>query len=180
MAGYDRLKRARQAAIGVMPAGTLGIVKKTLVLGLVLTVLVPHVPLGLWVLPDTGSMEPTTVGCDVHVYTPATDVDVGDVVVYDAHWRSGLVIHRVVAEREDGYVLQGDNNPAPDPEVVTDAQILSEVDFVVHTGSVLKEICTPVSSVAVSTYERSAERESGGLPGLIPFEVRERAAPARR
>ena len=156
MVRYDRLKGVWQAVVGFVSTDTSGTVKKALLLGLVVTVYLPYVPLGLWVLPDTGSMEPTAVGCDVLVYTPADDVDVGDVVVYEADWRSGLVIHRVVAEHEDGYVLQGDNNPDPDPEVVTDAQIISKVSFVLHTGTVLQGICRPISSVAVSAYERTA------------------------
>lgn len=176
MERFDRWKDALQA---VTP-GRAGPLNKALVIGLLLTVLVPHAPFGLWVLPDTGSMEPTMVGCDVLVYSPTDDVDVGDVVVYDAHWRSGLVIHRVVAEREDGYVLQGDDNPAPDPEVVTEDQIISEVDFVLHSGSVLQDICTPISSTAVSAYERSAEGDAGAPPRPVPFEVGDRAASTRR
>lgn len=180
MESLGRWKGALQGMLTVGTACLPGITNKALALGVLLTVVVPYAPVGLWVLPDTGSMEPTQVGCDVLVYTPANDVEVGDVVVYDPEWRSGLVIHRVIAEHEDGYVLKGDNNPAPDPEIVTDAQIISEVNYVVHTGSVLNEVCSPISSVAVSTYEGTAEREPGGPPGQVPFQVSERVASTRR
>jgi signal peptidase I len=140
--------------------------RTVLVAALVVGLALPYVPLGVWVLPDTGSMDPATVGCDVLVYTPATDVAVGDVVVYDPDWRQGLVVHRVVAERDDGYVLAGDNNSAPDPGVVSRDQFVAEVRLVVGTGAALERACAPVSAVAVDAFDGVATASATDLPPL--------------
>lgn len=125
-----------------------------LVLGLVI---VPYVPVGAWPLPDTGSMEPTMTGCDLLVYGPADDVEVGDVVIFDAPWRDGLVIHRVVGTTPKGYVLKGDANDAPDPMAVPEDRIVAEVTHVVHSGAMLEGICEPASDAALAAFDATSD-----------------------
>ena len=59
------------------------------------------------------------------------DVQVGDVVVYDAKWFDQPVIHRIINITEINgttmYLIKGDNNNAPDPYYVTSDQIKERV-----------------------------------------------------
>ena len=59
------------------------------------------------------------------------DVQVGDVVVYDASWYDQPVIHRVINITDINgttmYVIKGDNNDRPDPYYVTADQIEQRV-----------------------------------------------------
>jgi signal peptidase I len=143
---------------------------RKVLLGLVVVcVFVPQVPVGVWVLPDTGSMEPSTVGCDLHVYSPVGAVEEGDVVIYDPDWRSGLVVHRVVETRPDGYVFQGDNNRYPDPEVVERSQLVAQVRFVAPTGRYVRGPCGAVSRAAVGAFERAAGEDS---TDAVPWAMR--------
>ena len=77
----------------------------------------------------SGSMEPVMYRGDIVVlekanllglqeFNPA-DVEVGDIVVYNAAWHDGPVIHRVK--------IKGDNNDVADPYWVTESQIASRV-----------------------------------------------------
>lgn len=131
---------------------------RVLVVALVIAlVVVPYVPVGAWPLPDTGSMEPTLGGCDLLLYGPADDVDVGDVVIFDAPWRDGLVIHRVVGETSAGYVTRGDANPVPDPEPVPRGRVVAEVHQAVGTGQLVGDVCDPVSDAAMTAFESSSD-----------------------
>ncbi len=89
----------------------------------------------------SGSMEPAFYRGDivlvqkadffgVHEFNP-DDVQVGDVVVYDAKWFDQPVIHRIIRIAEINgttmYVIKGDNNDSPDPYYVTSDQIKEKV-----------------------------------------------------
>ena len=90
----------------------------------------------------SGSMEPAFYRGDIvaieksdlfgiHEFDPGSDVQVGDVVVYDAKWYSQPVIHRVINITDVNgttmYVIKGDNNNAPDPYYVEPSQIQAKV-----------------------------------------------------
>ena len=91
----------------------------------------------------SGSMEPSFYRGDIvvtenvetfygaHEFDPYTDIEIGDVVVYDATWYSNPVIHRVIdIEQINGstyYIIKGDNNEVADPEPVEPSQIRSKV-----------------------------------------------------
>ena len=89
----------------------------------------------------SGSMEPVMYRGDIvvleqanllgfHEFNPE-DIQVGDIVVYNAAWHEGPVIHRVIEIGEINgttvYKIKGDNNNAPDPYYVTQGQIMSRV-----------------------------------------------------
>ena len=89
----------------------------------------------------SGSMEPAFYRGDIvmvqkadflgiHEFDP-NDVQVGDVVVYDAKWFDQPVIHRIIDIDEINgttmYKIKGDNNNAPDPYYVTSSQIKEKV-----------------------------------------------------
>ncbi len=91
----------------------------------------------------SGSMEPVfsrgdivavekanLLGLGIQEFNPE-DVQVGDIVVYDAHWVNESVIHRVINITEINgttyYMIKGDHNNAPDPYYVKADQITDRV-----------------------------------------------------
>ena len=89
----------------------------------------------------SGSMEPVMYRGDIvvleqanllgfHEFSP-NDVEVGDIVVYNAAWHEGPVIHRVINIAEINgstvFEIKGDNNDVSDPYWVTKSQIKSRV-----------------------------------------------------
>jgi signal peptidase len=84
----------------------------------------------------TGSMEPVIMTGDMVIVNKLakSEVKVGDVVQYQLN--SYTVIHRILSISKDDknnliYITQGDNNNAPDPKPVSQAQILGRVDLTV-------------------------------------------------
>ena len=89
----------------------------------------------------SGSMEPAFYRGDIVVVQKADflgmnefdpeNVQIGDVVVYDAKWFDQPVIHRIIdIEDINGttmYKIKGDNNKSPDPYYVTSSQIKEKV-----------------------------------------------------
>ena len=89
----------------------------------------------------SGSMEPAFYRGDIvvvqkadflgiHEFNPK-DVEIGDIVVYDAKWFDQPVIHRIINITEINgttmYVIKGDNNNRPDPYYVSADQIKERV-----------------------------------------------------
>ena len=90
----------------------------------------------------SGSMEPSFYRGDIvatqnvntygiQEFNPYTDVEINDVVVYNAKWYSEPVIHRVINIQEINgtkyYIIKGDNNEVADPYPVTPDQIKAKV-----------------------------------------------------
>ncbi len=92
----------------------------------------------------SGSMEPTFYRGDIVVVQnvhapyygleeldPYNDIEVGDVVIYNAKWYPDPVIHRVISIDEINgskyYTIKGDNNEAADPYLVSPDQISGRV-----------------------------------------------------
>lgn len=72
----------------------------------------------------TGSMEGNNPdsfnkGSAVIVYnTPFSDLEVNDVIVYKST-DNVLIIHRIIEETNNGFIVKGDNNTSIDKELVT-------------------------------------------------------------
>ena len=89
----------------------------------------------------SGSMEPVMYRGDIVVLEQAnllgihefntSDIKVGDIVVYNAAWHDGPVIHRVIEKGQINsttvFKIKGDNNDVADPYWVTESQIASRV-----------------------------------------------------
>ena len=87
------------------------------------------------------SMEPLLYRGDIVIVEKANflginefdpnDVEIGDVVVYQATWFPNPVIHRVINVSEINgskyFIIKGDNNPVEDPELVSPYQITERV-----------------------------------------------------
>lgn len=77
-----------------------------------------------WHLDTRGhSMEPSYHGGDYLLIYGAQGYRVGDVVAY-RHADDSIIFHRIIKMRADGYILKGDNNDAPDADLVVPEQIL--------------------------------------------------------
>ena len=89
----------------------------------------------------SGSMEPVFYRGDIvavekveflgiNEFNPE-DVEVGDIVVYNAKWFNSPVIHRVIKKNNNSngtyYIIKGDHNPTADPLKVYPNQIVSKV-----------------------------------------------------
>lgn len=89
----------------------------------------------------SGSMEPVMYRGDIVVLEKANllglqefnpdEVEVGDIVVYNAAWHDEPVIHRVIEKGQINsttvFKIKGDNNDVADPYWVTESQITSRV-----------------------------------------------------
>lgn len=89
----------------------------------------------------SGSMEPAFYRGDIVVVEKTDflgiqefnpdDIQVGDIVIYDAAWYDEPVIHRVINITDINgstyYVIKGDNNDVADPYYVTQDQITAKV-----------------------------------------------------
>ena len=102
----------------------------------------------------SGSMEPAFYRGDIVVIQKANflgiqefnpeDVQVGDVVVYDAAWFDQPVIHRIINITDINgttmYVIKGDNNDSPDPYYVTSDQIQERVVTIGDSLAIIPKI----------------------------------------
>ena len=147
--------------------GVLGVMLVSLLAGNFLgyPVLLGHV--------DSNSMEPTLNEGDGFIAIPtaiAGDVGRGDVVVFQAEQiQSGeTTTHRIVEERSNGYITQGDNNPFTDQgsgePPVTDGQVKAVVLTV--DGTVVRIPHLGTASDAISSALGSAEGRVAGLLGV--------------
>ena len=89
----------------------------------------------------SGSMEPVFYRGDIVAVEKADllgiqefdpkDVQIGDIVVYDAKWFNQPVIHRIIDAKEINgstrYEIKGDNNNRSDPYYVSPNQIQAKV-----------------------------------------------------
>lgn len=88
-----------------------------------------------YVIVSGKSMLPTLHAGDLVITHRQSGYEPGDMVAYRVAGK--LVIHRVVGGNGvDGYLMQGDNNPAVDPWKPTDAEIAGTSRVVVPSGGV--------------------------------------------
>lgn len=89
------------------------------------------------------SMEPTMHAGDLALLRPIDEAAVGDVVLYHDP-DIGPVIHRIIEQDADRYVLQGDNNTWLDPYRPTDNDMQGRLWFFIpKAGSVFDWIAEP-------------------------------------
>lgn len=122
---------------------------------------------------ESESMEPTLKEGDGFIAVPtalAGDVGEGDVVVFEAEDVQGgeVTTHRIVEEREEGYITQGDNNPFTDQgtgePAVTDGQV--KAVLLTTDGSVLRIPQLGTATDAVSSVISSVDSRVAQLFGV--------------
>lgn len=74
---------------------------------------------------QTGSMEPTLQVGAVVMIDPDKDPNISDIAAYESG--GNIVVHRVVAETNEGYIFKGDANAIKDASVITEDQIRGTV-----------------------------------------------------
>jgi signal peptidase len=77
------------------------------------------------------SMEPVLQRGDLLVVVAPSDLKVSDVVIYQRLDTRYTIVHRIIEEKPEGYVIKGDNNQVPDPGIVRKEQILGKVVYAV-------------------------------------------------
>ena len=88
-----------------------------------------------WNVVTSGSMEPGIKVGAVVMIDPHRMVETGDAALYESG--AARIVHRVLEEREDGYVFKGDNNPAPDFRIVGREEVRGPVVLTINA-------CAPV------------------------------------
>lgn len=115
-------------------------------------------------LTTTGdSMEPTLSDGDLVLVRPASNYRPGDIIAY-RHAELGIVLHRLIRISDEGYVVQGDNNAAPDDYIRSSDQILGSVWIdVPNGGRWLERLETPwLGALAVGV---------AGLFAMVPLGI---------
>ena len=97
----------------------------------------------------SGSMEPEiAVGSVALVDGDMKEPEIGDVIAY----RNGknVVTHRVVGERDVGYVTKGDSNVVEDPALVSSTQLEGTIVYAIPgAGKAISYIRTPVGIIII-------------------------------
>ncbi len=98
------------------------------------------------------SMLPTFDPGDLVVVRKQPAYAVGDVVAFHVPGSKARVIHRIIETSPEGYVLQGDNRPGPDPWTPTDDEIAGrQVLHLPGLGARLIELAqTPMAIAALA------------------------------
>ena len=100
--------------------------------------------------------------------------EVGDIIGFSTPQQSSFggrnVVHRIIEENDDGFILKGDNNPKKDPGTVRSNQILGEVVFFTpFAGYILLFMRNPLVMIvlAVATFMMQfKKKKKKPLPGL--------------
>jgi len=107
------------------------------------------------VIVSGSSMLPDARTGDVVLVWPSATYRLGDAVVFevpDGQAGAGArVYHRIIDERDDGFVLQGDNNPFPDPwRVGVDDIVGREIIRVPGLGRAVRLLAQPAVLAAIA------------------------------
>ena len=93
------------------------------------------------------SMLPTILPGSLVVAKTAPEYNVDDIVAYEADYSGAkrIVVHRIIEERPNGFVIQGDNNPKKDVGTPTEDDILGKVLFSTpYVGDALSMLRNPI------------------------------------
>lgn len=72
----------------------------------------------------SNSMEPTLHVGDL-IVAGKSDYKEDDIAIY---LRDRItIVHRIIEKKDGGFVFKGDNNPAPDPQVVPEERVVGKV-----------------------------------------------------
>ena len=98
-----------------------------------------------FIIVNGPSMFPTIQSGSLAIVKKTQSYDVGDIVAYQDDENNRLVIHRITAQKEDGFIFKGDNNRANDPGIINQAAIHGEAIFVApYIGYVSNYLKNPV------------------------------------
>lgn len=125
--------------------------KKSLVLVifLIMFLYIPFIPIGFWINPPTGSMEPNITDCNLMLYGPG-EPEEGSVMMY---WDEDgeLIAHRVIDETDQGYEFKGDNNNHSDG-IIKEENIHANVYYTTSLG-IGEKTCKSIFKPIINKYE---------------------------
>lgn len=116
--------------------------RNVIIILVVLAILyIPIFPFGFWFNPPTGSMQPQIEGCDIVFYGPGNP-EIDDVMMY---WNNEdtIIMHRIIKQKQNGYVFKGDNMPEPDDILVRENRITAELYFNLNL-QINRDTCTKI------------------------------------
>ena len=91
------------------------------------------------------SMLPTIQSGSLAIVKKTQSYDVGDIVAYKDSSSNRLVIHRIMVQKDDGFIIKGDNNKANDPGIIKQEAIRGEAIFVApYMGYITNYLKNPV------------------------------------
>lgn len=97
----------------------------------------------------TGSMSPAIEPGDMIIIREGEEYGKGDIILYESG--ESLVTHRIVGEREEGFVTKGDANNAEDGEAVKEEDIKGRVRLVIpKAGFVTEYLRTPLGMTCLA------------------------------
>ena len=110
------------------------------------------------------SMYPTILPGSLVITKTAPTYEIGDIVSFTLKEENiqRIVVHRIVGETEEGFIIQGDNNPRKDPGFPTMDDIRGEVIFATpYIGELFELLRNPIVLVgtAVVTLLIQAEQK---------------------
>lgn len=96
----------------------------------------------------SGSMEPVISAGDVLIIHDEDEYNAEDIVTF---WRDEvLVTHRLIEEREQGWITKGDYNNVVDSQLVQKNQIIGKVIVIIpYLGLVILYLRTPLGILTV-------------------------------
>lgn len=91
---------------------------------------------GLHAIPaaDSGSMRPVIDGCDIVVYSEDTELQEGDIGIFEPNWdwrEFELVGHRVIDVHQNSYTFQGDAESST--EHIEQKNVRGTVEYIIPT-----------------------------------------------
>ena len=125
------------------------------VLAAVAWLLLAPVPLGggaMYVTARGDSMHPAFADGDLVVIRPAAAYAIGDTVAYRSEQLGSVVLHRIVAVADDGYVTRGDNNRWRDPERPTRADVIGSARLRIPGGGAALRVVSHPSALAAGAF----------------------------
>ena len=117
----------------------------------------------MFTITNGNSMIPTIQSGSLAIVKKSSTYDVGDIAVYDSDVMNRTVIHRIIEQKDDGFIFQGDNNPVPDPGAITQDKIHGKVLFILpYFGYVQQFLKNPLimATIVIASFMRSLGKKS--------------------
>lgn len=114
---------------------------KIAAIALCISIILSIIGLNFYIVP-TGSMEPNIrAGSFVLINENAkySEIKKGDIIVYSTD-KGNQIIHRAIEVSKEGIIVQGDANPIPDVEIITELNFVGKFIFgIPEIGKILQK-----------------------------------------